>query len=46
MIRIALGVYDTLEVTIGARSPDTVDPIEVSHREVVRFRAPYLRIGP
>jgi hypothetical protein len=40
MIKIALRVYDTLEITVGARSLATVELIEVSHREVVGFRAP------
>ena len=40
MIKIALGVYDTLEITIGSTIAYTVEPIEVSHREVVGFRVP------
>jgi hypothetical protein len=39
MIKIALRVYDTLEITVGARSLATVELIEVSHREAMSLRA-------
>ena len=41
MSKIALGVYDTLEITMGAEHDRRrFRVIEVSHREVVGFRAP------